>query len=71
MLGRIRNRVVLYDPVAEMVYTRTLRKNSAGYKYDPKLQDILLEEGPEALRRVARLYFGGYVEQVRPELWQD
>jgi hypothetical protein len=56
------NRIVLYDPIEEMVYSRSVRKGSAGYKEHGQLQDILLEEGVEELRRVVRRHFAGLVE---------
>lgn len=55
------NRIVLYDPIEEMVYSRSVRRNSAGYKEHGELQDILLEEGAEELLRVARKHFAGLV----------
>ncbi|MCP4539468.1 MAG: hypothetical protein GY832_20210 [Chloroflexi bacterium] len=55
------NRIVLYDPIEEMVYSRSVRKNSAGYREHNELQGVLLEDGAEALLRVARQYFAGLV----------
>ena len=68
MSGDVRvNRVVLHDPDEELVYSRSVRRKSAGYKPHGNLQDILDEAGPEELRRVARRYFAGYVKaKFRP-----
>lgn len=46
-----------------LVYTRTTRANAAVPAYAPLLQDILLEEGPEALAEVAHRYFQGLVRK--------
>jgi hypothetical protein len=56
------NRVVLLDLIEEIVYSRSVRKNSAGYKYDARLQEIFLLEGAEALRQVATRHYAGFMQ---------
>ena len=57
---RVPEVVILEDGI---VKTRHVRKNAAPARYAPKLQDILMLEGREALRLVGMRWFHGFVVQ--------
>lgn len=57
---RVPKKVYIIDG---LVYTRAVRTNAAPPAYAPKLQDILLEEGHDALIEVAKRYFQGFVKK--------
>lgn len=44
-----------------IVRTRFVRRNAASPRYTPKLQDVLMLEGYEALRQVGRKWFHGFI----------
>ena len=60
-----KKRVVLYDPITEVVYSRAHRKG-ARYTEDASLQCLLWDKGKAALKRHAMLAYQGYVEAVMP-----
>jgi hypothetical protein len=59
------NRIVLLDPIDEVVYSRLVRKG-AQYHEDASLQDLLCDKGKVALREHAMSRYAGYVEAVLP-----
>ena len=60
-----RNRVVLFDPIYEVVYSR-LNRRGAHYHEDVALQDLYCDKGKKALREHAMRAYQGYVEAVMP-----
>lgn len=55
---RVPQVIILEDGI---VKTRYVRRNAAPAKYAPRLQDIFLLEGREALRLVGMRWFQGFV----------
>jgi len=56
-------RIVLYDPIDEVVYSRPVRKNGH-YTEDEVLQDLLADKGKDDLKLYALAAYQGYVEAV-------
>lgn len=59
------NRIVLLDPVDEVVYSRRARKGSQ-YREDPELQVLYWDKGRVALKQYAMRSCQGYSEAVLP-----
>jgi len=52
-------RIALLDPIHEVAYSRSHRKDTAGYKEDAALQSVLDDKGLRAARLFAmRRYLG-------------
>ena len=59
------NRIVLLDPINEVVYSRLVRRG-AQYHEDASLQDLLCDKGRQVLREHAMRRYAGFVEAVMP-----